>query len=156
MKNTVKLLLVLSLFVVAACSNTKQDDVIISRTFGGQGWEKFSPIYTDIELVGPTTYDLSMKVAFTDEYSDSQFKVVFTVFDSLGVPYRAKSYSYTLKDGDGNWKSERNGQVYEFVLPVNSSLTLSDAGEYRFQLDSRMPVTPVMGIRKIELVNNNK
>lgn len=148
--------MMISLFAIVSCNSTRQNKVIMSQTFDGQGWEKFSPIYSDIEITKPVTYDLSLKVAFTDNYSDNDFKVVFTVFDSFGVPYRAKSYSFRLKDGDGKWKSEKNGQVYEYTLPINNCLSLTDAGKYRFQIDSRMPITPVMGIQKIELVDNGK
>lgn len=144
------------LFAFVSCNNTKQNNVILSQTFDEQGWEKFSPIYSDVEITKPVTYDLSLKVAFTDNYVDNDFRVVFTVFDSFGVPYRAKSYCFKIKDSDGRWKAEKNGQVYEYTLPINNCLSLTDAGKYRFQIDSRMPITPVMGIQKMELVNNVK
>lgn len=151
-----KVLLFISLVALFACGGAPKNKTILVRTFDASGWEKFSPVYSDIEISKPATYDLSLKVGFTADYRDQDFNVVFTVFDSEGTPYRAKSYSFRLKDNDGSWKSECKGGIYEFEFPINSSLTISDAGKYRFQLDSRMPITPLMGIHKVELINNGK
>lgn len=151
-----KVLVFISLVALFACGSTPNNKTILTQTFDASGWERFSPVYSDMEISEPTTYDLSLKVGFTTDYSDKDFNVVFTVFDSEGTPYRAKSYSFRLKDNDGSWKSECKGGIYEFEFPINSSLSIGDPGKYRFQLDSRMPITPLLGIHKLELINNGK
>ena len=156
MRKMRKALLLISLMAFFACGSAPKDKTILTQTFDVSGWEKFSPVYSDMEITKPTNFDLSLKAWFTADYSDKDFNVVFTVFDPEGMPYRAKSYSFRLKDNDGSWKSECNGGVYEFEFPINSNLGISDAGKYRFQLDSRMPITPLMGVQKLELINNGK
>lgn len=154
MRTIWKFFLLITLFALVSCGGSSKSNVILSQTFDASGWEKFSPVYSDVEVSRPVTYNLSLKVAFDDNYSDRDFNVVFTVFDSSESPVRAKAYSFRIKDNDGSWKSEKKDGVYEFDFPINKSLSISDPGKYRFQVDSRMPITPVYGIKKLELVNN--
>lgn len=154
MRTIGKIFLLITLFALVSCGDSSKNNIILSQTFDATGWEKFSPVYSDVEVTRPVTYDLSLKVAFSENYSNRDFDVVFTVFDASDMPMRAKAYSFRLKDNDGNWKSEKKDGVYEFDFPINKSLSITDSGKYRFQIDSRMPITPLLGIVKLELINN--
>ena len=136
--------------VFSSCTAQKKSNIIIEREFLHDAWERFDYVYSDIEIQSPTTYDLSMDLYFTEEYEYAYFAMDFVVFDANGDPYRARTYNFGLEDENG-WKSEQKGGLYHFSLPINKELLLSDAGSYRMQIENRMPITPVMGVRKLTL-----
>lgn len=118
-------------------------------------WERFDFIKEDIEIKKATTYDLALAVSFDSTYVYDNLSVVFTVFDSYDNPLRTKAYQFRLKEKDGSWKSTLVDGCYRFTFPINSELTINEPGVYRFQLESRMPITPLMGIKEISVIRNN-
>lgn len=149
-------ILVISTLLFCNCNgiNSKKDSAILSRTFLNDSWERFDYITTDIEIDAETTYDLSLDISFTDAYRYKDFSMVFSIFDANGNPYRSKAYTFNLKDDEGIWKSELIDGCYTFNLPVNKALTLTDLGKYTFQIEYRMPITPLEGVRNLKLYNN--
>ena len=79
--------------------------------------------------------------------------VVFTVFDNYDHPLRTKGYKFNLKEKDGSWKSSLTDGSYHFSFPINSELSINEPGKYTFQLENRMPITPLSGINSVEIVN---
>ena len=105
-------------------------------------------------LIRCGSFDLSLKIAFTDDYTYNDFSMVFTVFTGDGQPYRSKGYKFNLKDKEGNWNVEQKEGCYTFVLPINKDLRIVDAGTYTFQIEYRMPITPLVGVKELTLLNN--
>jgi gliding motility-associated lipoprotein GldH len=118
-------------------------------------WERFDFVKSDIEINKATTYDLALSVSFDSTYTYDYLSVVFTVFDSYDNPLRTKAYQFRLKEKDGSWKSTPVDDSYHFSFPINSELTINEPGVYRFQLESRMPITPLYGIKEISIIRNN-
>ena len=145
-------------FAIMLCScggnSTKKCNDILSRTFTDDTWERFDFVTNDIEIEKETTYDLSMDISFTETYRYNDFSMVFSVFDADGNPYRSKPYKFALKDSQGNWNSELVDGCYTFNLPINNALMLTDPGKYKFQIEYRMPITPIEGVRSLKLYNN--
>jgi hypothetical protein len=139
-----------------SCGNKQKDNAILSRTFENNSWERFDYVHGDVTITEPTTYDLSLKIEFSENYSYDNFSMNFTVFDKDQNPYRARDYMFRLKDASGAWKSELKDGGYTFVLPINKELLLNESGTYRFQLENKMPITPLYGIKKIELFSTPK
>lgn len=139
---------------LGACREEKHDNALLSRSFTESSWERFDFIYKDIEINKPTTYNLSLTASFDPSYAYDDLTLVFTIFDSNGNPFRAKGYKFKLKDGDGNWKSELVDGEYVFTLPINSELSINEPGTYRFQVENRMPITPLEGVKEIRLNRN--
>lgn len=139
---------------LGACSEKKQDSALLSRSFLESSWERFDFVYNDIEITKPTTYNLSLTAAFDPTYAYDNLMVVFTIFDADGNPFRAKGYKFRIKDAEGNWKSDLVDGQYVFTLPVNSELSINEPGKYRFQIENRMPITPLEGIKEITLNQN--
>lgn len=131
----------------------RKSNDILSRSFMGDTWERFDFVTNDIEIEEETTFDLSMDISFTEAYPYNDFSLVFSVFDAYGNPYRSKAYKFSLKDNEGNWKSELIDGCYTFNLPINSALTLNELGKYKFQIEHRMPITPIEGVRSLKLYN---
>ena len=150
-------LLTLFMFSSSACSHQKKNGNrdILSREFYHNSWERFDYISNDIAVKEGQAFDLSLNISFTEEYPYDNFSMVFTIFDEDDTPYRSKSYSFKLKDADGQWHSELKDGCYTFDLPINQDLTFSESGTYKFQIESRMPITPLVGIRQLRLINNN-
>ena len=136
------------------CSQKADNNALLQRDFYNTVWERFDYVTNDIEIKEATTFDLSMKITFTDDYPYDDFEMVFTVFDDKGDPYRAKGYKFTLKDEEGNWNVEKKDGCYTFTLPINKQLMISDAGKYQFRLEQKMPITPVVGVKELVLMNN--
>lgn len=143
----------LLLLGLGSCQSGKEDHKLLSRTFTPTGWERFDFIEKEVTLKQPTTYNLSMEVTFDPSYAYDHLAVVFTVFDANRNPLRAKNYQFRLKDADGAWKSEFHDGAYTFTLPINSELSLNEPGTYTFQLENRMPITPLEGIKQITILN---
>ena len=136
------------------CRQQAKDKELLHREFYNTVWERFDYVRNDIEITTTTTYDLSMQISFTDDYPYDDFSMIFTVFDEKGNPYRSKGYKFNLKDSEGNWNAEKKDNCYTFNVPINKSLTISDPGKYQFTIEQRMPITPVVGVKELVLLNN--
>lgn len=137
------------------CQQQTKDKEILHREFYNTVWERFDYVRTDIEVTASTTYDLSMHISFTDDYLYNDFSMIFTVFDKNGNPYRSKGYKFNLKDIDGHWNAEKKDGCYTFILPINRNLTITDPGKYQFVIEQRMPITPIVGVKELTLINAN-
>ena len=124
----------------------------MKRSFHETVWERFDFVSENITIVEPTTYDLKLRISFTDDYVYDDISLVFTVFDGNDNPYRAKGYKFALKDAEGNWNAEKTEGCYTFTLPINKQLTISDPGIYKFVLEQKMPITPVVGVKELVLL----
>ena len=153
MKKGFLVLTAVCLIGLFSCSSGKKGDVLLTRSFPTSSWERFDFIKNDIEIKKPVTYNLVMAASFEPTYSSYVISVVFTVFDADERPFRTKSYKFRLKDGFGNWNSELVDGYYRFTFPINSELTINEPGTYRFQLENRMPITPLTGIHDIAILN---
>ena len=127
---------------------------LLQRSFYETVWERFDYVRDNIEIKEATTYDLSLRISFTEDYPYNYFSMVFVVLDEEGNPYRAKDYKFNLKDEGGHWNSEKKDDCYTFVLPINKQLQIVDPGKYQFKIEQRMPITPLVGVKELALVNN--
>lgn len=127
---------------------------IMQRSFYETVWERFDYVKRDIDITKPTTFDLSLRISFTDDYPYNDISMIFTVFDEKDNPYRAKGYKFNLKDEEGNWNTEKKDGCYTFTLPINKRLTITEAGKYQFMLEQKMPITPIVGVKELVLINN--
>lgn len=150
-----KFLLIIGMVLLglSSCNSSKKENVLLSRTFPTSNWERFDFVKAEIDLKKPTTYDLVLNATFDPSYSHSYLSVVFTVFDDHNNPFRTKGYKFYLKESDGSWKSTLSDGMYRFSFPINSELTMNEPGKYTFQLENRMPITPLSGINSVEIVN---
>ena len=138
------------------CRQQQNDGTLIHREFYQTIWERFDYVSNTIEISEPTTFDLGLSIGFTENYPYENISLVFTVFTADGTPYRSKGYKFRVKDSEGHWNSELIDGCYTFELPINKALQLTEAGKYRFQIEQKMPVTPLVGVTELTLFNNNK
>ena len=155
MKRVAYLVLVFC-FGLCGCGQEENNAELLHRSFYNTIWERFDYVRDTIDIKEGTTYDLSLRISFTEDYSYDYFSMVFTVFDKNANPYRAKAYRFVLKDADGQWNSEKVDGCYTFVLPINKALQITEAGVYCFQIENHMPITPLMGVKELTLFDNNK
>lgn len=141
--------------ILTGCNQQGKNSKLIQRSFFNTTWERFDYLRNEIEIKEETAFDLSMQVSFTDEYTYDYFSMVFTVFTKEGVPYRSKGYKFKLKDAEGHWNSELKDGCYIFDFPINKQFLITEPGNYRFQIEYRMPITPLVGIKELTLTNNN-
>ena len=136
------------------CGERTNNKELLQRSFYETIWERFDYVTTDVNITKATTYDLSLRIRFTDDYPYNDISLVFTVFDENGNPYRAKGYKFNLKDKEGHWNVEKVDGCYTFTLPINKKLMISDPGKYQFRLEQKMPITPVVGVKDLVLLND--
>ena len=141
-------------FLLCGCRQKEKDVALLHRDFYETLWERFDYVFNDIEIKEVTTFDLSLRISFTEKYAYDNISLVFTIFDANGTPYRSKGYQFSLKDSDGQRKSQLSNGCYTFELPVNKSLQITEPGTYRFQIEYRMPITPILGVKELTLTNN--
>lgn len=154
MKKLILFLGIIFLIGLSSCSTKSKGNVLLSRDFPTMSWERFDFLRADIEVKKATTYDLALKVTFDPSYTYDYLSVVFTVFDSYDNPFRTKAYQFRLKEQDGSWKSTLVDSCYHFTFPINNELTVNEPGVYNFQLENRMPITPLYGIKEISIISN--
>lgn len=142
--------------ILCGCRRQEKDADLLHRDFYETLWERFDYVYNDIEIKEATTYDLGLRISFTEKYAYDDISLVFTIFDANGNPYRGKGYRFVLKDADGQWKSQLTDGCYTFDLPINRSLQITEPGTYRFQIEYKMSKTPILGVKSLTLYNNNK
>lgn len=145
------LLFFLSLF---GCGQQVNNKELLQRSFYETVWERFDYVTNDIDITKATTYNLSLRISFTDDYPYNDISLIFTVFDEHENPYRAKGYKFKLKDEEGQWNVEKVDGCYTFTLPINKQLMITDPGKYQFRLEQKMPITPVVGVKDLVLINN--
>lgn len=135
------------------CKQKENNKELIQRSFYNTVWERFDYVGTDVEVKEATTYDLSLRISFTEDYAYDYINLVFAVFTNDGERYRAKAYKTKLKDNDGQWSSQLVDGCYTFTLPLNKDLLISDPGVYHFQIEQKMPITPLVGVKEMTLLN---
>lgn len=140
-------------FLLCGCRHQERNEDLLHRDFYETLWERFDYVYNDIEIKEATTFDLGLRISFTEKYIYDDISLVFSIFDANGTPYRSKGYQFTLKDSDGQWKSQLLDGCYTFDLPINKSLQITDSGTYRFQIEYRMAKTPIVGVKALTLYN---
>lgn len=136
---------------LASCESSSSN-VLLYRTFPTMSWERFDFVQENIEITKATTFDLVLNASFDPSYANKDLSVVFTVFDSYGNPFRTRAYKFQVKENDGSWKSILEEGAYHFTFPINSELNINEPGTYVFQVENRMPITPLYGIKEISIV----
>ena len=154
MKRTLIYLALFACLTMASCGRQESNSTLIERTFHADTWERFDYVSNTIEVKESTTYDLSLNISFTEAYLYDDFSMVFTVFSADETPYRSRAYKFKLKDTSGGWNSQLTNGCYTFELPINKAFQITEAGTHRFQIEYRMPVTPIAGVRHLSLVAN--
>ena len=139
---------------LTGCRQQEQNKEVLHREFYNTVWERFDYVRNEVDVATATTYNLNLQISFTDDYAYNDFSMIFTVFDSNENPYRTKGYKFKLKDEEGNWNVEKKDGCYTFTLPINKQLPISDPGKYQFVVEQRMPITPVVGVKELVLLNN--
>ena len=136
------------------CGSQEKNREVLQRSFYNTVWERFDNVDRDIEITKPTTFNLSLQISFTDDYAYDYIDLVFVVFTQEGERYRGKEYIPKLKDAEGNWSAELVDGCYTFNIPINKDLQISDPGTYRFHIEQKMPITPIIGVKELMLLNN--
>ncbi len=154
MKRRAVIALFFSLLLVG-CDHKESDGIMLHREFYQTVWERFDFVTNQVEITEPTTFDLGLRISFTDDYPFGYIDLVFSVLTSDGTPYRSKGYKFSVKDNEGNWKSDAINGVYSFELPINKALQITEAGKYSFKIEQKMPKTPLVGVKELTLFNNN-
>ena len=149
---TVVLLVFCCCFI--GCGSQEKNREVLQRSFYNTLWERFDYVDKDIKITKPTTFNLSLQISFTDDYAYDYIDLVFVVFTQEGERYRGKEYIPKLKDSEGNWSAELADGCYTFNIPINKDLQISDPGTYRFHIEQKMPITPIIGIKELVLLNN--
>lgn len=153
MKRITLVLLVLC-FGLFGCGHQEKNRELIQRSFYNTVWERFDYVDKDVEITKPTSFNLSMQMSFTEDYPYDYINIVFVVFTPEGDRYRGKEYIPKLKDADGQWSAELVDGCYTFNFPINKDLQISDPGTYRFHIEQKMPITPLVGVKELTLLNN--
>jgi len=153
MKRVILLIGILVGMSLSSCQQRQGDQVVVSRDFPTSSWERFDFVENEITITKPVSYDLVLSATLTPDYPFDYLAVVFTVFDEFETPLRTKNYKFFVKDKTGIWKSELTESGYHFVFPLNNALSLNEAGTYTFQIENHMPITPLLGITDIAVID---
>lgn len=154
MKKTLTIIAAAFFLMGLVSCGSKSSNILLYRAFPTMSWERFDFVQEKIEITKATTYDLVLNVSFDPSYAYKDLSIVFTIFDSYDNPFRTRAYKFQLKENDGSWKSILENGAYHFTFPINSELNINEPGTYVFQVENRMPITPLYGIKEISIVKN--
>lgn len=154
MKKLILFLGVIFLVGLSSCDTNNGGKALVSRSFPTMSWERFDFVNADIEVKKASTYDLVLQASFDTSYAYDYLSVVFTIFDAYENPFRTKAYQFRLKENDGSWKSTLVDGCYRFSFPINNEISINEPGVYNFQLENRMPITPLYGIKDVSIISN--
>lgn len=155
--------IVVSLLFITSCVS-KSDNIVINREFGNNEWSRFEYLEGKIEVENaPVKYDVFMEVLVSDIFpssyenhrNNSSLEFNMTIKNPNGSGTRSKNYRYNLKDKDGNWKSDKQGEYYVFKLPIISEMTFGEEGIYDIKIENKYPKDPLEGIKSITLKYSN-
>ena len=73
------------------CRQQAEKNVLLQRSFYNNNWERFDFVKNTIDVKEKTSYDLNLRISFTEDYPYNDFSMIFTVFDAYADPYRAKA-----------------------------------------------------------------
>lgn len=156
--------IIISSFLFITSCVSKNDNNVIYRDFSNNEWSRFDYLEGKIEVKNaPVKYDLVMEVLVSEIYPSSyenhrdncvlEFNMTIKNPDNGGT--RSKNYKYNLKDKEGNWKSDKQGEYYVFKLPIISEMTFGEEGTYDIKIENKYPRDPLEGIKSITLKYNN-
>lgn len=155
MKGRFNIIALLFCFLLLGCGRQEKSGNVIRREFYQAEWERFDYASNTIEIVKPTTFDLGLRISFTDDYPHETISLVFTVFTSDNTPYRSRGYNFRVKDSEGRWSSDCINGCYTFDFPINKAMDINEVGAYRFQIEQTMPITPLIGVKELILYDKN-
>ena len=94
MNKTTLVIIAFVCLALSGCHRQAENAVLLHRSFYNDTWERFDYVYDSIKVEKEKTYDLSMKISFTDAYVYDDFSMIFTIFDASSNPYRSRGYKF--------------------------------------------------------------
>jgi len=151
--------LILIALVFLKCSGIQNEEVVVSKDFVDEQWGRFENVNVSYNVVkAPTTVDVVMEVTVSDDFPNvySYYKTEGTFafcmsFEGADGSRRAREFSFSLKDKDGNWKSEKTDGYYHFQFSLINELNINEIGEYKFNIENKYPKDPLYGIKNMTL-----
>ena len=158
-KFNIFILLIIFMLGFVSCSE-KQDSAVLSRDFEGEVWNRFDYLDASYNVVkAPMIADVVMEIEVTDvfpniyPYHDDDngvFYIAVTISSPDGAR-RAREFKFSLKDKEGNFKSEKVDGYYHYELPLLSEMTFSERGTYDFRIENKYSKDPLYGIKSLKI-----
>lgn len=143
----------------SSCSE-KQDTKVLSRDFQDEIWGRFDYLEAAYNVVkAPMTADVVMDIEVSDVYPNiypyhGAENEMFVIVLSINAPdgsSRAREYKFRLRDGEGNFKSEKVDGYYHFELPLINEMSFNEKGEYHFKVENKYAKDPLYGIKSLNI-----
>lgn len=162
-ENIIQYISAIAMIIIAltflSCSGRQNEQIVVSRDFPEEQWGRFDNVTATFNAVKtPATVDVIMEITVSDDFPDvyeyykSENEFAFCMsFEGADGSRRAREYSFVLKDGDGNWKSEKIDGYYHFQFSLISELNINEIGENKFNIENKYPRDPLYGIKNLTL-----
>lgn len=155
--STIAMIIIALVFL--SCSGGQNEQIVVSRDFPEEQWGRFDNVTATFNAAkAPVTVDVMMEIAVSDDFPDvyeyykSESEFAFCMsFEGADGSRRAREYSFILKDGDGNWKSEKTDGYYHFRFSLINELNINETGKYKFNIENKYPRDPLCGIKNLTL-----
>lgn len=143
---------------VVSCAD-KQDDLVLSKDFVDEKWERFDFLTAEYNLLkAPATVDVIMELAVSDDfpnvypfYKNDKDMLFCMLVEFPDGNIRVRNYKYSLKDRDGNWKSEKVDGYYHFSFLLMNELNISEPGICKFSIENKYSKDPLCGIKNMTI-----
>lgn len=142
-----------------SCANSPKEKVVFSKDFPEEQWGRFENINVlyNVDKV-PVTVDVVMEVAVSDDFpniypyykTEGTFAFCMSLEGADGSR-RAREFSFSLKDKDGNWKSEKIDGYYHFQFSLINELNINKIGDNKFSIENKYPKDTLYGIKNMTL-----
>lgn len=158
-KNVLSIAVIFIVIGFCSCSGRQNEEIVFSKSFQDEQWGRFDDITVSYNVVkAPVVVDLIMEITVSEDFpsiypyyrTESAFAFCM-VYEGPDGSRRAREYNYSLKDRDGNWKSEKTDGFYNFQFPLISEMNINEIGECKFNIENKYPRDPLCGIKSMTL-----
>ncbi|MCX6271815.1 MAG: gliding motility lipoprotein GldH [Bacteroidetes bacterium] len=144
------LLFSLVLLCLISCSGRKVFEQ--RHTFEQLKWNRFESVFFETDIKDTeTNYDISVEIRHHTAYPFANLMMTLAIYSPSGER-RIKDIDVLLRNADGTFKAQGNGDLWDITAPVLQGITFSEPGHYKFELENRMSKFDTPGMMEIGLL----
>ncbi|MBU1010376.1 MAG: gliding motility lipoprotein GldH [Bacteroidetes bacterium] len=138
------------LLVLISCTGDKA--FRISHTLNNANWNRFDFIEFNVPIEqAASENNLDVLFVHSADYPNAYIDMNITLYMPDGT-MRSRDYMFDLKDKQGNWLSNQDGDRYTIELPVIHGIRFTEAGNCRIRIENKLTRLDTPGVREVGIV----
>lgn len=121
------------------------------KTFENVSWNRFDILLFEVPVLAGDYLDFHLTLRhhtyFPYDYLDANI-----TFYSPDGEMRSSEYHFTLKDENGQWKSDGMGELWDIEIPIRDSLYFNKDGICKVRVENKMTKIETVGVLEVGLL----